>query len=305
MTQHTVSNSFSSVAKLTEMLDVTKPELDTVIESGYRRYPIFKNGKIRHIEQPNDNLKLISQKLLSYLRENLECPPYCMAGYSKQNNIQNAKRHAKKREILTMDIAHYFPNTKAQYVRQFFEENFNAQGEVLDLLVKLTTYKGYLPTGVPTSPFISGFAHKEIFDLIYTKMKEQGIDMTIYVDDITISTNKHIGNWVIGFINKALNAHGLHLKKSKTKRFGYKSAVVTGVYIAQDGKLSTPYKMNYSVIETLCEKDISQMTLKELQKLIGKIAYIRKLHPKKFKATQTKAIKQLKKLKRQMLVNNQ
>lgn len=108
MEKQAVSNSFSSVEKLTEMLGVTKQELDTAIEIGYRRYPISKNDKIRYIEQPNDKLKLISQKLLIYLRENLECPPYCMAGYSKQNNVQNAKRHAKKREILVSDIIHFF-----------------------------------------------------------------------------------------------------------------------------------------------------------------------------------------------------
>ena len=291
-------NCFNSVAKFLEMLGVTQDELQTAIAFGYRRYKVFKNGKFRYIEQPNDKLKTISQKLLKFLQNNLDCPPYCMAGFKGQNNIKNALRHKNKREVITMDIAHYFPSTKAKYIRQFFEDTFEANEEVLELLVKLTTYNDYLPTGAPTSSLLSCFTHKEIFDQIYTKMKACETDMTTFVDDITLSTNKHIGNWVISYINNLLKSHRLHLKKSKIKRFGYKYAVVTGVYIAQDGTLSTPFKMCYSVIETLKAKELTQMSKKELQKLIAKIAYIRLLQPNKFKTTQSNAIKLLKKLQK-------
>ena len=44
------------------------------------------------------------------------------------------------------------------------------------------------------------------------------------------------------------------------------------------------------------------MSIKQLRKFIAKIAYIRQLHPKRFKTTQVKAIKQLKKL--QKIQNN-
>lgn len=78
--------------------------------------------------------------------------------------------------------------------------------------------------------------------------------------------------------------------------------MVTGLYIGQDGTLSTPYKMNYSVIKELSKKEIKEMSIKQLRKFIAKIAYIRQLHPKRFKTTQVKAIKQLKKL--QKIQNN-
>ena len=54
-----------------------------------------------------------------------------------------------------MDISHYFPSTKAEYIKQFFEKTFNVRSDVLDLLVnKLTTLNGYLPTGLPTSTIL-------------------------------------------------------------------------------------------------------------------------------------------------------
>lgn len=285
----------TSMQGLLKVLDCTLEECQSAIKKGYRKFRIVKDGKIRLIEEPNPELKIILQNLLKFLRQYLPSPDYCMAGYEGQNNIKNAEKHIKKREVITMDISHYFPNTQAKYVKAFFEK-LGMSGEVLDLIVDLTTYNGHLPTGAPTSTFLSFWVHKDIFDSIYNKMQELETDMTIYVDDITLSTHKHIGNWVIGYINNALKTHGLFLKKSKTKRYSYRNAVVTGVYIAQDGKLSTPYKMGYSVVKTLQDKDIKQMSIKELQKFIAKISYMQQIDPKCFKISRFKAIKQLKRL---------
>lgn len=127
-------------------------------------------------------------------------------------------------------------------------------------------------------------------------MKELDIDMTVYVDDITLSTHKHIGNWVIKYINNALKTNGLHLKKSKTKRYGYKHAVVTGVHINQCGKMTPPFAIGHSVVETLRNKEVKDMTITELQAFIAKISYIQQFKPKNLIVSKNKAIKQLKKL---------
>ena len=92
-------------------------------------------------------------------------------------------------------------------------------------------------------------------------MKELDVDMTVYVDDITLSTHKHIGNWVISYIKNSLKCNGLYIKKAKTKKYGYKYAVVTGVHIAQSGQLSAPFEVGHSVIKALKEKELTEMPL--------------------------------------------
>lgn len=290
--------SFESLDKTLKLLDVSLEEMQQAINKGYRRYKTFKNGKFRWIEEPNDELKIIQQKLLLYLQNNLECPTYCTAGFKGQNNIKNAEKHRNKREVLTMDISHYFPNTQEKYVRKIFSEFIGVDDNVLNLLVKITTFNGYLPTGAATSTILSCFVHKEIFDNIFKKMKSLDIDMTVYVDDITLSTHKHISNWVISHINNSLQSHGLFLKKSKIKRYGYKHAVVTGVHIAQSGKMSAPFKIGHSAICALCDKDLKQMSLTELRKIIVKISYIQQFNPLKMIKVKKQAIKQLKKLQK-------
>ena len=293
-------NSAENLCKIFEVKTIK--EIWQAIEQGYKPYKKLKKGKYRWVEQPNDDLKLLQQKLLEFLQKHLECPIYCKAGFKGQNNIRNAKTHIGKNNIKTMDIAHFFPNTSEKYVRKFFAETLGATGDVLDLLVKLTTYNGYLPTGAPTSTLLSCFVHKEVFDSIYKKMKSLDIDMTVYVDDITLSTHKYIGNWVIKYINNALKTHGLYLKKSKTKSFGYKHSVVTGVHIAQCGKLSAPFSIGHSVIEVLKKRQLTEMSITELQEIIAKISYIQQFQPNKMAVTKGKAIRQLKRL--QKIENN-
>ena len=295
-------DSFSSVANLLNLLGTTENELEQIIRGGYRHFNKIKDGKARKIEAPNPQLKLIQQKLLKYLQDRLACPQYCMAGFKGQNNIKNAQKHRFKREVWTMDIIHYYQNTREKYIRQFFEKNLGVKKEVADILVKLTTHKNHLPTGAPTSTLLSCFVHQEIFDSIYKKMQSLEIDMTVYIDDITLSTHKHIEHWVIKYINNALKTHGLHLKKSKTKRYGYKHAVVTGVHINQCGKMTPPFAIGHSVVETLRNKEIKDMTMTELRAFIAKISYIQQFKPKNLIVSKNKAIKQLKKIYKE---NNQ
>ncbi len=297
-TAKTVPCRLSSVEELFTMLKITPEELYQAIGIGYITFSKIKNGKKRYIQKPNDKLKPKQKTLKDFIQNSLPCPPYCTAGFKGQSNIKNAEKSRQKREVVTLDISHYFPNTQEKYIRKFFAETFGAKDEALDLLVKLTTYNGYLPTGAPTSTILVNFAHKDIFDSIYKKMQEYDIDMTVYVDDITLSSHKHIGNWVIKYINNALKTHGIYLKKSKTKRYSFRHAVVTGVHMNQSGKMSAPFKIGHSVIKALKEKDLSEMSITELQSIIAKIAYIQQFEPNKMAVTKTKAIKQLKKLQK-------
>lgn len=261
----------------------------------YNPYNKKIKGKFRLIEEPNDELKNLQKIIAFELQKNNSCPKYCFCGWKGKNNILNAKAHIGKREVITMDISHYFPNTKEKFVRRYFE-NCGITGEVLEWLIKATVYKEHLPTGASTSQILATLIHQPLFDIIYNSMKKQEIDFTLYVDDITLSSNTHISNNAIKYIKNVLKTHGLYLKSKKIKRFGYKLAVITGGVNKQCGRTEMPYKQGYEIIKMLKEENISQMSLEKVQKLIAKIGYIQQLHPNRFKTTKQKAIKQLKKL---------
>lgn len=287
----------SIAGRFTMLKNTYEKYLNIDINSFYNLYNKKIKGKFRLIEEPCDELKKLQQTIAFELQSCNPCPIYCYSCYKGRNNILNAKAHAGQREVITMDISHYFPNTKEKFVRKYFE-NCGITGEVLEWLIKITVYKGHLPTGSPTSPILATLIHQPLFDIIYNTMKKQDINFTLYVDDMTLSSNKHIPNSTIKYIRKVLKTHALFLKSKKIKRFGYKQAIITGCINKQGGITEMPYKQGYEIIKMLKEEDISQMSLEKVQKLIAKIGYVQQLHPNRFKATKQKAIKQLKKLTR-------
>lgn len=264
-------------------------------DNPYTTYTIAKNGKRRKLEAPNKTLKDIQKGLNGMFQERFPCPAYCFSGWKGKNNIKNAQMHVGKREVITADISHFFPNSKEDYVKQFYEE-LGVYGKDLELLLKLTTFKGHLPTGAPTSVTLSTLIHKKLFDTIYNNMQQHGIDFSLYVDDMTLSSNKHIPSNVIPYIKNVLAAHSLHLKSTKIKRFGYKGAHITGIRTTQAGKLQMPYKKGHEIIQMLQEIPVEQMWEPDLSTLIGKINYMQQIYPKDsknkpFQATKRKAYK--------------
>lgn len=167
--------------------------------------------------------------------------------------------------------------------------------------MSLTTYNNHLPTGAPTSTILGFLAFQPMFNKIYRKMRNNSISMTVYVDDITLSSNKHIGNWVIPYCKQVIKEYGLWLKNSKIKRFSYKQSWVTGIGINQAGKKLVPFRIDYSVVKMLREKDIEKMNLLELQKLLGKIGYIQQIAPDRFVVTKQNVRKRLKEVMKAML----
>ncbi len=266
----------------TEILEIIyKSEYKKAIKESYKTKFIFnkEKNKLRKIEKPNDILKKNFQKLLTIaLQNNIERPVYCMSAWKGTNNILNASIHAGKKFTITLDLEHYFFHSKTKYVENFWQ-SLDFHGKDLDRLMRLTTFNGHLPTGAPTSNILAALIHKSLFDEIYKEMQRLDITFSIYVDDITLSSNKHMSNSVIQYIEQVLKTHKLHLNVSKIKKFGYKGAFITGIKTTQSGKLQMPFKQGHKVIKMINEKSIEKMNEEELLKLIGKIGYIQQINP--------------------------
>lgn len=273
------NNKSTLIAEMQKI--IYAPEYEEAIKKPYDIWYKFdkEKGTTRKIEIPNELLKTKFQKQINCILQNsFERPIYCMSGWKGTNNIQNALTHAGKRFTVTADISHYFPNTKEEYIEQFWQ-NLGFKGEDLDRLIKITTYEGHLPTGASTSNILAALVHKPLYDDIYKEMQRQGISFTIYVDDITLSSDNHISNNVIGYLKQVLKTHCLHLKTSKIKRFGYKGAIITGVITTQAGKLQMPFKKGHKVVKMLIDQSIEEMNESKLLELIGNIAYIQQINP--------------------------
>ena len=282
--------------ELLNLLETSKAELRQAIIDGYKRYvKDSKKGKKRIIEEPNDTLKHLLKKLVKPLQQ-LPCPDYCKCGWLKQNALLNAQAHIGNFATVAMDITDFYPNTTAKYVREGLKKKLNISEKALDLIINMTTYNNHLPTGAPTSTILSFIAHKVLFDEIAEEMNKRGITYTQYVDDITLSAKHGITYKEVRYIQSILNKHALRLKNKKTKFYSYKKTIITGYYLKQNGKISVPNRIGYSIVQMLRRKPIKEMDAREIKKLLGYIEYQRQVDKNAFKIVRIRAIKQQKKL---------
>ncbi len=186
-----------------------------------------------------------------------------------------------------------FPKTKVAWLRKLMR---NEHRETLvkktlttfvEYVTELCTYKGALPQGAPTSPFLLNLVlsfYKLPEDLlVYVKQitESTNCNITVYADDITISgggkMNKNISEKIESFIEEK----GFPVNKKKTKIFYVKGQTpeITGLSIATkvvevskkapgDGKTMLMNRNVYSVA-------IPKRKIKAIRAFIHNATYVR------------------------------
>lgn len=98
------------------------------------------------------------------------------------------------------------------------KKNLNGLPEIKSLLKNGTIKSNHLIAGAPQSPLLSFYANINMFEDIFQKAKNQGINFLIYVDDLFFSSQNAISDEFIISIKDILRIHGYSVQESKTNR---------------------------------------------------------------------------------------
>ena len=205
-----------------------------------------KNGKMREINEPEEELKKLQKVLASRFFKKFYSSKlfFCANGFIKGRSIKtNAQPHLGKKYLLKLDIKDFFPSIKEKMVYQrCFGDNLYSDS-VKTLITKLVTLNEGLPQGAPTSPIVSNIV-MSTFDMEIMKYcLKHDLAYTRYADDISISSKTFFDrNEVISFIKEKLldiNGMKLNLKKIVFVSNGQRKEIC-GVVVNE--KLQTPKK---------------------------------------------------------------
>lgn len=230
-----------------------------------------KNGGIRQISAPVENLKQVqknlSEALVRYQREVIwreqNIRPNISHGFEKEKSIiTNAQIHRNKKYVLNIDLSDFFESFHFGRVRGFFEKNkyFLLPKEVATVIAQLSCYQGALPQGAPCSPVITNLIC-QILDMRLLKLaKKYRLDYTRYADDLTFSTNNNISltedSEFYEALKKEIERAGFKINPNKT-RVQYRSSrqEVTGLTVNKKINITKTYyketrAMAYSLYTT-------------------------------------------------------
>lgn len=276
------------MARLTEykffkILNITVEDFDlicTYIDDYYRKKVILKkdsegkprydgNGKrLERILYPSHGqLKRIQKQIESKFLKKIELPYYIQGGVKNRSNVTNAKLHKGSKYKFLTDIKSFYPSiSNDQVFKTLLELGFSKL--VSSHITKLTTYKGMLPQGTPTSTTLSNLVFRSTDLKLMSICKAEGIKYSRFVDDTTFSSNVDFKSKINSLL-KIIQDDGYRISHKKTF---YKSSIcnITGVMTGVN-HFGPPFSLQSKLNETNLTED-------QLNGLNGYIEYIKRIN---------------------------
>lgn len=159
-----------------------------------------------------------------------------------RNIVTNARRHARSKWLINVDIQNFFDSIKYDSVWEYFSK-FGYEEQVVDVLTKICTYQYRLPQGAPTSPMLSNLIVQSMDDAFEELASKCNCIYSRYADDITLSGNSDSNMPSIRDIYKIVYAHHFRPNKKKTKIcFSCDRQMVTGLTITDGVHVPKKYR---------------------------------------------------------------
>lgn len=266
-------------SKLARLLRISEAELryfikhcDTLYQEKQKPK---KNGSMRDIQDPARPLKKV-QASLARLLARIEPPSFLFCPVKGRCYVDNAAAHRGQQVIKSLDIKEYFPNTPSRRVYWFFRSVMGCERDIAAILSRISTYKGWLPTGSPLSPIMAFYAHYDVWHRISALCDEYGCRLTVYIDDVTISGNA-VSEELFWGVKKEIHRAGHRYHKEKA--FHGEPAEVTGV-IVSGNEILVPNRQRRKLrhLEGLSRTATSAEEFRAVQeKLMGMRAQIRQI----------------------------
>jgi RNA-directed DNA polymerase len=209
-----------------------------------------KNGGFRTLDIPEISLMSIQEKMNDHLQSVYTLlRPESSHGFVRYadrrscNILKNASMHTSKNYILNMDLKDFFHSINALRIKHIFQNSpFNFNEHLSNCLALLTTYKGRLPQGAPSSPVLSNFAAFALDKKLCDVCKPYGIDYSRYADDLTFSSQSYFPEAFKDEVNIIIQNEGFQINKDKTRlRTKNRKQTVTGVVVNQKANVDRKY----------------------------------------------------------------
>lgn len=296
--------NIKSKQKLAELLYFDLKEIPSLI----RQYNIFVKGEKRLVESCEKELKTLHKRIFKFLRK-LDLPNYLISAKKGLAYYNNYEPHVVNGNFCMLDIEKFYPKSKAYFVYKLFLEKFNMSPDVAHIMTEICTvnignfilnekasnwYKNveekikykipirHIPTGSPISQILSFITFEDMFDDINKYCMDNGITLTIFVDDLTLSSKTKISKKNLYKIKEILNKHGHTINIDKTKfRQKRDNKRITGVVLNKKNSPLSQMKIHRSFHESLTNFKLNKSE-KEKSKLLGYLGVINIIENNKY-----------------------
>ncbi len=278
---------------LSRLLGVKEEIINEISNSAHLMYRSReepkKSGGARPIDVPGNRLKWIQSTINKRLLQRTLVHKSAMGGIRGKRLKDNAQKHVGKNLVAKFDLENYFSNISHQQVYDRFC-SIGCSPDVARVLTKLTTYKGRVPQGAPTSTMLANLVAAFARDCnsfnarIVSLAKKRRATATTWVDDVTMSGPRNIQKEANTF-EKIARQSGFIPNTDKNEFIGNnQQQFVTGAVVNQKVSASKKYRKAIRAelhqLKVHGPRNICKEPIKKIkEQLRGKIAHIDNLNP--------------------------
>jgi RNA-directed DNA polymerase len=276
-----------SVQDLAWTLRVPLDRLEIIAATPAANYHEFQRRKgssktqFRTIRNPKDELKAIQRCIKDRILGEDTFGPEVQGGVKGRSPRTNAEKHVGARVLVTADVKSFYDSVDHRAVFRTLRQ-FGYSTDVARLLTKLTTRRGLLPQGAPTSTVISNLVLTRPVDQpTQAQASATNTTFTRFADDIGLSGDNPAA--LIGDVARRLSSSGLSIHRGDKLRIRPRSMPqkITGLNI-NSGRPTVPRQYRDKVRAAIHELESTTDPIaraKAVHKISGRIAYVRQFQP--------------------------
>ena len=296
-----------SINDIATIIGIPENQLKIRAEYSYKYYKTTylpkRNGDFQTLNIPTAQLKGIQRWILHEMLYKIDVSDFANGFIPGRGIKRNAMFHAKSHFFLCIDIKNFFSSIKQKTVEEKIQAHFSQ--DICQFISKICCYKGFLPQGAPTSPYLSNIVFCEIDNHIDNFCQMDSIYYSRYADDLTFSCDnyKNLIN-VKEKVESILSENNYVLNEQKTRFLSSKNRIsITGLNLnkgkPQVGK-NLKRKLRTLLHHYYIKKDKSNEFL-----INGYLSYIKSIEPEYYSKNLRNYIDKLKKESVKLLLAKQ
>jgi len=247
-----------------------------------------KSGGTRPIDAPNEKLSFVQRRINDRILQRTRIHKTAIGGVHGKSLIDNLKIHVGKPMVANFDLKSFFANISCKQVYETFCA-VGVSSMVAKVLMRLTTFKGRLPQGAPTSTMLSnivaGYEMQNCLDRrIGGLCQEHGSQNRRWIDDLSISGPRYLPK-LEGTVKRIIEQSGF---KPNTDKISFASdkepQVVTRHLVNVKPNIRKDERRRLRAIlhkcRTIGPEKVTAASIEALRnRLRGKIAHIQSVNP--------------------------
>jgi RNA-directed DNA polymerase len=278
-----------SLCHLEALLGHSRGELEDLAKHAvryYRPFPLSRRKRPfsrdrtpprkRWIDNPIDPLKAVQSRIEDRLLKRVILPEHLLGGVKGRSIPDNARRHLRARYLVTIDIRNFFPSISPEWVHAVWRVTLNCSPPIAYLMTGLTTCRGRLPQGAPTSTLLANLVLSSFDEEIRAVCEANGVAYSSWVDDLAFSGDS--APQIIGPVIAVLTKAGFRVSHQKIEVMGpRKRKILNKLVLGRFVTVQQQYveRLKAGVHNLRCGKIPASDIHSYIESLEGSISYLR------------------------------